>query len=67
MVTFADFSKAFDTVDHNILIRRIKSDYVVGGIALKWFKSWLCNRNYKVKTNDTLTYRACDRSQISLT
>ena len=55
-VTFADFIEVFDTVDHNILMKRIKSDYVVGGKALKWFKSYLCNRSYKVKTNDTLTY-----------
>ena len=55
-VTFADFIKVFDTVDHNILMKRITSDYVVGGKALKWFKSYLSNRSYKVQINYTLTY-----------
>ena len=54
-MTFLDFSAAFDTVDYNILIRRLKSEYGVGGVALDWFKSYLGDRSYKVKINDTLS------------
>ena len=55
VMTFLDFSAAFDTVDHNILIRRLKTKYGVERIALNWFKSYLSNRSYKIKTNDTLS------------
>ena len=54
-MTFLDFSVAFDTVDHNILIRRLKTEYGVEGVALNWFKSYLSNRSYKVKVNDTFS------------
>jgi len=55
IMTFLDFSTAFDTVDNSILIRRLKTEYGVGRIALNWFKSYLSNRSYKVKINNTLS------------
>ena len=33
IMTFLEFSKAFYTVDHNILIRKLKTDYGVEGFA----------------------------------
>ena len=55
IMTFLDFSAAFDTVDHNILINRLKNDYGIIDVALHWFKSYLSCRNYKVKINNTLS------------
>ena len=37
---FIDLSKAFDTVDHHIIIKRL-NQYGVKGINIRWFKSYL--------------------------
>ena len=40
---FLDFSKDFDTVDHQILLNKMYK-YGIRGIAFKWMESYLSNR-----------------------
>ena len=47
---FVDLQKAFDTVDHNILLEKL-NHYVVRGVSNDWFKSYLFNRNQCVSIN----------------
>ena len=47
---FIDLQKAFDTVDHNILVAKLEY-YGASGISKKWFSSYLHNRKQFVSIN----------------
>ena len=49
---FIDLKKAFDTVDHNILIKKLEH-YGIRGLANKCVRSYLENRNQYVRINYT--------------
>ena len=47
---FLDFKKAFDIVDHRILLKKLYA-YGIRGNILKWFESFLMDRSQYVAYN----------------
>ena len=54
-VTVGSHGCWFDTVDHEILLRRISLIFGITGISLRRFKSYLHDRTQLVQLNDDLT------------
>ena len=48
ILVLLDLSAAFDTIDHNILLRRLKNVFGIDGVVLQWFKSYISDRTQTV-------------------
>ena len=55
---FLDQSKAFDTVDHNILLQKMSHQCGIRGLANKFFESYLSNRFQYVRKKNSRSKRA---------
>ena len=50
---FLDLTKAFDTVDHTIMLHKLHH-YGIRGTAFEWFKSYLSGRSQQVEISDRI-------------
>ena len=62
-VIYLDFSKAFDKVDHVILLKKVES-FGIKGKTLVWIKSFLTNRQQQVKVGNFLSPKEWVRSGV---
>ena len=62
ILTLLDLSAAFDTIDHNILLHRLKHTFGISDSALSWFRSYLSDRTQIVTVNSL----SSDEAPLSL-
>ena len=68
LLVLLDLSSAFDTVNHEILLRRLETTFGITGTALQWFSSYLGNHSQRVVFGDGVSesfYLACGVPQGS--
>ena len=54
-VVFLDIKKAFDSINHGILLNKMKKCFGISSIELKWFESYLFNREQQCSINEQLS------------
>ena len=55
LLVLLDLSAAFDTIDHSILLNRLKKNFGINGTALSWFKSYLTNRKLRIHVDGSIS------------
>ena len=55
VLVLLDFSSAFDTIDHKVLLDRLRIRYGFSGTVLDWFGSYLSNRTQSLKIGKDLS------------
>ena len=54
-VVFSDIRKAFDSINHNILVNKLETPFGISNNESKWFKSYLTNREQVCAINGHLS------------
>ena len=62
-VIYLDFAKAFDKVDHDILVRKL-TFFGINGLALAWLSDFLSARYQTVVVNGERSYRSIVKSGV---
>ena len=62
VLVLLDLSSAFDTIDHKVLLDRLRIRYSFSEIVLDWFRSYLSNRTQSVKIGKDLSAESWDLS-----
>ena len=60
-----DFSSAFDSIDHPILVHRLHTDFGFTDVVLQWFSSYLTDRTHYVSLSNHCSASAPVRSGVS--
>ena len=55
VLVLLDLSAAFDTIDHQVLLRTLQEHIGITGTALSWFRSYLSDRHQSVKIGKTVS------------
>ena len=55
ILVMLDLSAAFDTIDHAVLLHALESQCGITGTVLRWFTSYLCDREQAVKIGQTVS------------
>ena len=53
-----DLSAAFDTVDHQTLLKTLQNYFGISGSVLAWFQSYLSNRSQVVSVDGCISHKA---------
>ena len=54
-IVFLDVKKAFDSINHKIFFDKMRTLFGISGIQLKWFESYLSNREQQCQIDDQLS------------
>ena len=65
VLVLLDLSSAFDTIDHKVLLDRLRIRYGFSGTVLDWFRSYLSNRTQSVKIGKDLSAKSEVRAGVS--
>ena len=55
VLTLQDLSAAFDSVDHETLLRRLQTSYGLGGVVINWFASYLIGCTQYVRSSANIS------------
>ena len=55
LLILLDLSAAFDTVNHDTMLRRLEYSFATQGKALSWFASYLSGRTQRIMINESLS------------
>ena len=62
---FLDLTKAFDTLEHSILLKKLNK-YRVRAISLDWFSSYLSDREMRIKCQTASSNRFTYSEEYSI-
>ena len=54
-IIYFDFAKAFDTVNHDLILKKLKHNFGVDGLLLQFLKNYLQDRQQQVVINGSVS------------